>query len=290
VIGLRGISWGLLAAGLACGTLADVAPPREPVFLGGYRVLSGDFHLHPAPYSASTLTPWDLMWDAQHQGLDVVAIAGQNEIWSGRAAHWVARHLGGPTVLAAEEIHGPRFHMIAVGIRSTVSWRLTAAQAIDEIHRQGGVAIAAHPNSSSWPAYDAAAMQHLDAAEVYQPVVFGSAASGADLRAFFARKPMAAIASSDWHGAGPPGLCRTWLFVKSNNGEEVLRAIRERRTVVYDGAEYFGRPELTKLAASEGRLRERPHPSPWAPPSRTLAMLGLLGLIVVCARPGAPAD
>ena len=281
MIGLRGISWVLLAAAFAAGTLADIAPARPRIFLGGYRVLSGDFHLHPSPYSASTLTPWDLMWEAQHQGLDVVAIAGQNEIWSGRAAHWVARHLGGPTVLASEEIHGPDFHMIAVGIRSTVSWRLTAAKAIGEIHRQGGVAIAAHPSAGSWPAFDAAAMQQLDASEVLQPAVFGSDSATAELRAFFTRKPMAAIASTDWHGLGPPGLCRTWLFVHSNSEEEVLRAIRERRTVVYDRGDYFGRPELVKLAMSEGRLREKAKESRWGAVSRILGMLAI-GLAVGC--------
>jgi hypothetical protein len=286
VIGLRGISWALLAAGLLAGTLADLAPKREQIFLGGYRVLSGDFHLHPSPYSASTLTPWDLMWDAQHQGLDVVAIAGQNEIWSGRAAHWVARHLGGPTVLASEEIHGPDFHMIGVGIHATVSWRLTAAQAIDEIHRQGGVAIAAHPTSGARPAYDAAAMQHLDASEVWQPTVFGSEQAAGELHAFYARKPMAAIASTDWHGLGPPGLCRTWIFAHSNSEEEVLQAIRERRTVVFDGGEYFGPPGLVKLAMSEARLREAPRPSGWAVFSRIFGILGIGLAAVRCARGG----
>jgi hypothetical protein len=273
----RRISWGLLLAALAVGTYSDRAPAAEPIMLGGYRVLAGDFHLHTHPLSASTLTPWDLMWDAQRQGLDVVAISGHNEVWSGRAAHWMARHFGGPTVLASEEIHGPRFHMIAVGIHSTISWRLTALEAIRELHRQGGVAIAAHPVSQAWPAFDAAAMQELDAAEVLQPVAYESSQATVELRAFWARKPLAAIGSSDWHGMGPPGLCRTWLFVHANTEAEVLQAIRERRTVVYDRGEYFGDPALVALARSLP-VRQSRH----VQVSGVLALLGLLG--IVCER------
>lgn len=282
MIRLRAASWALLLAGLAVGTLSDIAPRRASVYLGGYRVLAADFHLHSFPLSASTLTPWDLIWDAQHQGLDAVAIAGHNEVWSGRVAHWFGRHFGGPTVLAAEEIHGPVYHMIAVGIHSSISWRLSAADAITEIHRQGGVALAAHPVAGAWPAYDARAMQLLDGSEVLQPVVFDSEKATSQLRAFYARKPMAAIASSDWHGLGPPGICRTWVFVHQDSEAEILRAIRDRRTVVYDRGQYFGDPALVALASADGRLSESPHRSPLALLSRVLAFLGLLGAAFAC--------
>ena len=283
VTGLRGASWGLLLAGLTSGTLSDGVRQHSPVYLGGYRVLAADFHLHPFPLSGSTLAPWDLMWDAQRQGLDAVAITGHNEAWSGRAASWVARHLGGPTVLPGEEIHGPIYHMIAAGIHSTISWRLSAADAIAEIHRQGGVAIAAHPGSAAWPAFDAPAMQQLDASEVWQPVAFDRELA-AEMRTFYARKPMAAIGSSDWHGLGPPGICRTWVFVHTNTEAEILQAIRERHTVVYDGTQYYGDPALVAMASADGRLKESPAPSPWALVSRVSAVLGLLGLVLAYRR------
>jgi hypothetical protein len=276
----------LLAAALAIGTFTDTAAHPAPMFLGGYRVLSGDLHLHPFPLSASSLTPWDLMWDAQHDGVDVVAISGHNEVWSGRAARWISRHLGGPTVLAAEEIHGPRFHMIAAGIHSNISWRLSAAEAIEEIHRQGGVAIAAHPTGGAWRAYDSAAMRQLDGSEVLQPTAYNSAQSEWELRKFYGRKPMAAIGSSDWHGLGRPGLCRTWLFVHADNEREVLQAIRDRHTVVYDRGEYFGDPALVALARTEPRLTQSPRPPPWAVLSRTLGLVGLLGLLWTVTMPG----
>lgn len=278
---VRRASWILLLAGLAIGTVTDKPARRDPIFLDGYRVLAADFHLHTFPLSASTATPWDLMWDAQHDGLDAVAISGHNEAWSGRAAHWVARHFGGPTVIPSQEIHGPAFHMIAAGIHSTISWRLSAADAIREIHRQGGVAIAAHPTSDAWPAYDAEAMQLLDASEVLQPTAFTGEQATRELRAFYGRKRVAAIASSDWHGMGPPGICRTWVFVHANTEVEILQALRDRRTVVYDRGQYFGEPSLITLAK---HLPPAPPQSAWALVSRILAFAGLVGLVLVFSR------
>ena len=100
------------------------------------------------------------------------------------------------------------------------------------------------------------------------------------MRAFYTRKPLASIASSDWHGLGPPGLCRTWVFVHRNTEAEVLQAIRERRTVVFDGSRYFGDPALIALASADGRLRQSPAPSRWALVSRVMAFLGLAGLVL----------
>jgi hypothetical protein len=274
----------MLLAGLAAGSLSDITPRRDPVYAGGYRVLAADFHLHTFPLSASTLTPWDLLWDAQRQGLDAIAVCGHNEVWSGRAAHWFARHFGGPAVLPCEEIHGPAFHMIAAGIHATVSWRLSAADAIAEIHRQGGVAIAAHPVSAAWPAFDARAMQLLDGSEVLQPIAYDAEIATLELRAFYGRKPMAAIASSDWHGPASPGMCRTWVFVHNNSEAEILQAIRDRRTVVYDRGQYFGDPALIALAKADRRFTEVPPFSPMALLSRILAVAGLLGIVLTPGR------
>lgn len=275
----RRASFVLLLAALAVGTLSDKSARHGALYLGGYRVLSGDFHLHPFPLSASTLSPWDLAWDAAHNGLDVVAITGQNEVWTGRAARWMVHRLGGPIVIAGEEIHGPIFHMIAARIHSTIGWRGSAAGTIAEIHRQGGVAIAAHPTAGAWPAYDQQAMDTLDGAEVWQPAGFDSGRAASEMRQFYARRPLAAVASSDWHGIGPPGNCRTWLFVHDASEAEVLQAIREHRTVVFDGHNYYGDPVLVELARADGRLAQSAPPSPWGLASRICALAGLLALI-----------
>ena len=155
-----------------------------------------------------------------------------------------------------QEIISPDYHLIAVGIERTVSWRLKAAAAIDEVHRQGGVAIAAHPFEEFWPAYDEAAMRRLDGAEIVQPVIYTTWNARRDFQQFFARRRLTAIGSSDYHGLGPVGLCRTYVFVREASEAGILEALRQGHTVVYDRqAAVYGDPALIQLAGPESRLR-----------------------------------
>src|SRR5215472_2903351 len=222
----------LLAASLVTGTVSDVPVNRPPRIAGGYRVLAADFHVHTFPLRAGTIAPWDVPAEAQRQGLDVVAVTGHNEVISGKVARWWGRIFGDPTVIAGEEIHGPRFHIVAIGVRETISWRLSVSDAVDEIHRQGGVAIAAHPVQSSWPAVEPGTK--LDATEVMQPLGYIEKHRRA-FEAFYARGRMAPVASSDYHGMGPIGACRTYLFAQDTSVQAILDAIRARRTVVFEG-------------------------------------------------------
>ena len=277
----RLVSVSLLVASLAAGTLADRPQSQPPLWIAGYRVLAADFHVHSYPLSASTLAPWDLVLEARRQSLDAISITGHNQVEAGLWGRWFARLVGGPTVIAGEEIHAPRYHLIAAGIHSTISWRNTAAQSIAEIHAQGGVAIAAHPVRGLWPAFDPQAMALLDASEIMQPIVYSFKYGARELREFYQRAPLAAIGSSDYHGMGPLGFCRTYVFARDNSEQSILEAIRRRRTVVYDrDGRAWGDPKLIQLAA--GRLRSRePQPSGVLDLfSRAAGLLGLAGFLI----------
>jgi hypothetical protein len=195
--------------------------------------------------------------EAQRQGLDALAITGHNQVSDSKMGRWFARMVSGPTVLMGEEIHAPDHHVIAVGIDRTVSWRGSVATEIDDVHRQGGIAIAAHPLPEFWPAFDEAAMERLDGAEICHPIIYAREDAQRDLERFAARTPAAAIGSSDFHGLGRMGECRTYVFARDASAQAILEAVRARRTVVYgrDGKAY-GDPKLVPLAASVGRLRE----------------------------------
>ncbi len=67
---------------------------------------------------------------------------------------------------------------------------------------------------------------------------------------------MAAIGSSDFHGIGPMGTCRTFVFAREHSAQGILDAVRAHRTVVFgrDGKAY-GDPELVRLAVADGRLQ-----------------------------------
>jgi hypothetical protein len=281
---MKRVSGGLLLAALLAGAFAETPRERPPLTIGGYRVLAADFHVHIHPWSWSTLTPWDTVIEARRQGLDVLTMAGTNNVWTGKVGRWYSRRIGGPTVLVGEEIHTPRYHMIAVGIDSAIDWRRTAAQAIDEIHQQGGVAIAAHPTARYWPGWDAAAMERLDATEILNPIIYQQPTAYAEMQEFYARKRLTAIGSSDLHGLGPVGFFRTYVFARENTEQAILEALRAGHTVVYDHeGRAYGDPELIGLAAESRSL-----PRPEGPPALTLlglfsrisGVLGLLGLIL----------
>jgi hypothetical protein len=256
------------------GTVADVAPERSPLFLGGYRVLAVDLHVHTFPLSAATLAPWDVVIEARRQGLDAIAMTAHNQVGSGKVGRWFSRLIGGPTVLVGEEVHAPRYHLIAVGIDSTIDWHLSAADAVRETHRQGGVAIAAHPTAEFWEGWKGA-RELLDGTEVLQPASYTSQEGAQTMREFYRGLSAMPIGSSDYHGMGPLGLCRTYVFVRDNSEQAILEALRAHRTLVFDAGRVYGDPALQQLAV--GRLPE-PAPKP-RPLSGILGLAGLLGVI-----------
>ena len=268
----RLVLFAVLMLAITAGTLADRPRPRPPIVIGGYRVLAVEFHTHSSMWSDGALTPWGLVLEAERQGLDAIAITGHNQVRDGRMGRWFSRLVGGPTVLPGEEIlsDGNAYHLIAAGIHRMVSFQQSAARAIDDIHRQGGIAIAAHPFPGS-AGYDQAAMQRLDGAEICHPMIYAVESGQRDLEHFAARAPVAAIGSSDFHGIGTMGFCRTYVFVgdplassgsprassiDDTSAQAILDAVRAHRTVVYgrDGQAY-GDPALVRLADDDGRLR-----------------------------------
>src|SRR5262249_29573331 len=104
VTAARRLAWIALGAGAAIGTWSDRVEPRVPLFIGGYRVVAADFHVHNGVPGAAALAPWDLVFEARRRGLDAFALTPHNEVFSAKVGRWVSRLAGGPTVLVGEEI------------------------------------------------------------------------------------------------------------------------------------------------------------------------------------------
>lgn len=280
---LRRLSVAALALAVAAGSIADRPPSRPPLTLGGYRVLEADFHAHSSTWSDGACTPFGLVLEAERQNLDVLAITGHNEVLDARVGRWFSERIGGPTVLVGQEILAPGHHIIGLDTDEVVDSRLTTADQIREIHRQGGIAIAAHPVPAFWAGFEGEAMQLLDGAEICHPLIYAHRDAAAALEAFSAGRSWAMIGSSDFHGTGRLGQCRTVVFARDASSTAVLEALRAKRTVVYglDGKAY-GDPELIALAAAHPELRERattdarPGWLDWI--SRVFGVAGLLGL------------
>jgi predicted metal-dependent phosphoesterase TrpH len=273
----------LLGIAAALGTAADVPVPAPARTLGGYHVLAADFHVHSLPSGWATLLPFDTVVEAGRRGLDVIGFTPHNEVWQGKAARWFATRFGGPMVIGGEEITARDYHLIAVGVSDTIPNTLSLADAIREVHRQGGVAIAAHPFPPFSRAYDGEPLSLLDGSEVVRVESLHDDDAQTQLAAFFSRRPMTAIGSSDYHGISAIGYARTYVFARARTEAAVLDALREGRTVVYGRNRVFGEPALIALATEAGGLPAAPPvmPVPGASRvvSRTLTVAALFLLI-----------
>jgi predicted metal-dependent phosphoesterase TrpH len=283
----------LILVALAAGTLSDIPRKNPIVLLGGYRVLAADFHVHSFPLSWALLGPFDTVEEAKRQQLDVIAMTPHNLLWVGQVGHWYSQLTGGLTVIEGEEIVSPKFHLLGIGIQKTVNWNQSAASAIDEIHKQGGIAIAAHPMKSFWSGYDADAVRKLDGTEVLHPLAYDNPPGYRQLQEFYARAHVTAIGDSDYHGLGPMGECRTFVFARENSEAAVLDALKVGRTTVYDrDGRAYGDPQLIALAAQNPEFQQLLHPQfdeGWrgllAMMSRVCGIFGLIGLFLFsCGR------
>ena len=282
---MRRAGLGLIVAAIVVGTFADRPRAREAISLGGYRVLAADFHTHSSTWSDGSVTPWGLVIDARYQGLDAIAITGHRQTLDAKWGRWFSEKIGGPIVLVGEELPEIPQHVVAVGIHTTVDSALPVGEQIDEIHRQGGIAIAAHPGTGYWEGF-APVMDRLDGAEVCHPATFDYPQFRPELEEFWQRSGAAAIGSSDFHGPGRVGMCRTFVFAREASADGILEAIRAKRTVVYGrDQQVYGDPDLIRIAEADGRLRKAASTEyPLSALDRVSQILGIIGLALVVQR------
>jgi hypothetical protein len=282
---LRPASIVLLLAGLTMGSAADKIVERTPPQVGGRTILTADLHVHAFP-GDGVLPAWELRREARRRGIDVITITNHNHqlatVGSDRDQTGV-RPPGMPThdrplLIPGQEITSPLFHMVALGVRDVVDWRLPLRETIDAVHAQGGVAIAAHPVRDSWRPLDDEAIARLDGTEAVHALGETHSRGRFELRQFFRRardrKPhLAPIGSSDFHGLAPIGRCRTYIFVDEVSEAGVLSAIRGGQTVAADTRGTFvGDPSLVKLVQESGAAK---------PDARQPDLLARLSVVMV---------
>jgi predicted metal-dependent phosphoesterase TrpH len=104
-----------------------------------------DLHLHTS-YSDGWPSPAEVVDHVTlESSLDVIAVTDHDTIEGAlRAAEHSAR-TGGVQVIIGEEVTSRQGHILGLFLERRVRPGLSAAATIDEIHNQGGLAIAAHP-------------------------------------------------------------------------------------------------------------------------------------------------
>ncbi|HEY0873992.1 MAG TPA: CehA/McbA family metallohydrolase [Vicinamibacterales bacterium] len=227
----------LFVLAVLLGTILDRrwTPPAPP----DPTVMVADLHIHPYPGDGS-LPVWELQHEARRRGLNVIGITGHNNRLGLKLGEWLRLDSGEAMVIPGQEITAPDFHLVAIGTRDPVDWRLKAVEAIEAIQAQGGVAIAAHPVSRSWRPADHDTLAALDGAEVaHGPTKRPYDPADDEYLQFFSKAQIinpgvAPIGSSDFHMTAPLGFCRTFLFVEERSPAAVLDAVRRGRTVALD--------------------------------------------------------
>lgn len=126
-----------------------------------------------------------------------------------------------------------------------------------------------------WQHYDAASLRKLDGSEVVRPEAQERESLAEELREFHAKAPLTAFGDSDFHGIGPIGASRTYVFATERSARGVMEAIRAGRTVVYDRDHAYGDPVLLALAERSGGL------------PRTIGEWPITGWMSVLSRVGA---
>jgi len=274
----------LFGVGVAIATALDSAPSRTTPKVGAYWILSGDFHVHAFPGDGALL-PWMVRREAAHAGVDVFAVANHNQTFTARFARWLAADSNGPLVIVGSEITNPRYHLVAVGIERPIEWDQPAADTIEAVHAQGGVAIAAHPARRYWPGWDDRAVALLDGVEAAHPQRYADPDAARDFDAFYDRarrqkSNVAAIGSSDFHASPSLGECRTYLFTRERSESGVLDAIRRGRTVAEDGSgRLYGDAELVRAAQTNRPRGRSDEHSAWRLGAVAAAWAGLMGML-----------
>jgi PHP domain-containing protein len=270
-----------VVAGIAIGTLADRLPQRQPVRSGEFLILAGDFHVHASPGDGS-LTPRELRDEAVRAGIDVFAVTNHNQFLAARLVALLTPSPDAPIVIPGEEITDRNYHLIAIGIHDVVLPGPPVAHLVEEIHGQGGIAIAAHPgNAFGWR--DVSALSAIDGTEVAHPEYeekYRRQYLETFTRAQRVNPHVAPIGSSDVHNNPALGDCRTFLFVRERSVAGVLEAIRAGRTVAEnERGELFGDPSLVeRVRETPPRGRADAHP-PWRRLSVALAWVGMAGVL-----------
>lgn len=274
----------LVAGALTIGSLVEPRDDRSRLIVDGYSVLTADLHVHAFP-GDGVLPAWELRREAARRGLDVIAITNHNQSIAARLPTGGGGRL--PLVIPGQEITTPTFHLVAIGIRRPIDWRLPLRAAIAAVHDAGGVAIAAHPVKTFWRVdEDDSGLDVLDGAEAVAESGARFDSRRREIREFYdsirRRNPdLAPIGSSDFHLIVPLGVCRTYVFVREVSERGVLEAIAHGRTVaIDDGNQIVGDSTLVR------QLHGLPEaPGTPALPARLAALAALLGLgLIVCLR------
>ena len=194
-----------------------------------------DLHLHTSRHSPDSETdPFDLLESARKAGLDGVVITEHDYLWPEDELLELRAAAPDLVVLAGLEVTGRGGDVLVYGITDAtplprgIGW----GELVREVHRQGGVAVAAHPNRWGQP-FERLVREtgvKLDGIEIM------SNNMDAELRQQAAEllekyPEYAQLGNSDSHAPWSVGCCYTDFDATIRTNADLVAAIRGRKGV-----------------------------------------------------------
>lgn len=199
-------------------------------------MLRADFHVHTILSKHHFLdslrladglnTPAEMVEGAAEKGLDCIAITDHNILFDPELAKTLTREYG-IVVLAGVELYLNKKDVIAVGITKLPKVN-SLAEFEREVHKQGGILIAPHPNDPLGRGHKD--FKYFDAIEVVNG--FGGWGSE-ELIATASKLEKAQVCGSDAHYVSQLGW--TYCFVDAEPDQDsIIAAIKERKVIPGD--------------------------------------------------------
>ncbi|MFC8847576.1 MULTISPECIES: CehA/McbA family metallohydrolase [unclassified Micromonospora] len=217
---------------------------------GWYR---GDCHVHSARSNGAELTPEQVVADARAVGLDFIAITEHNT----SDTHGVWGPIAGDDLLVilGQEVTTRTGHWLALGIApgQVVDWRYGVRDGVidrqvEQVHRAGGLCVAAHPHAPYPSGVFAYPFGGFDAVEVWNGQWSSDLPWNADNEAALAEwgrglaadvhggRWRPALGSSDTHLAGQLGVPHAVVLAEELTSSAILAGIRAGRSWIAGSA------------------------------------------------------
>ncbi len=192
-----------------------------------------DLHLHTCRYSPdATMTPEELVHQALAIGLDGIVITEHDRLWPESELNKLRSLAGNLTILAGVEITGSGGDMLCYGVQNLdhlqrgVSWD----KLVKEVHKQGGVCVAAHPYRWNQPIESLllSLPEAIDGLEMMSKNMDHSMRKKA-IQLANKDSSLAQLGNSDAHETENVGCCYTWFDDPISSTSELVCAIRNRK-------------------------------------------------------------